>query len=492
MAQKSPENRSLGILSAWVQVKSHARGLIVVACALIFFASSSIRHALFQSSAWDLAIFDQAVYLISQNQTPISSLMGFHILGDHAAFLLYPLALLYKIYPDVHWLLAVQAFALAFGALPIWYLSLERGLKKAQALAMAAVYLLYPLVFNINLFDFHPEVLALPGILAAVLAARVGAVGWFCFWIILVLSCKAVLALTVAAMGLWLLVFEKRRLCGAIALFSGIAWFIIATGVIIPFKGGELATIGRHLSRYQHLGNSFSEIIKNLLFQPGLFVKSLLSLANLEYLVLLSAPIIWGIYPQHLTPLVGAIPALAMNLLADDLTQKNLVHQYSVPVLPFLLLAVISSLAAGRGWLRPRGIIIWSLVAFLALAKYGYFGSIYLNSLSTWKATRDAIAQIQTEDKNDSLSSPLQGGTKGGVLTTHNIAPHLAHRSLIKFTNADSPPGDLTEFKYILLNLRHPGWKSSREFTENLLNKLLNHPDFKLKFNQDDVYLFTK
>ncbi|WP_307731515.1 DUF2079 domain-containing protein [Microseira wollei] len=463
--------------SLWVQVKSHPIGAIIVAFALIFFASSSIRHALLQSSAWDLAIFDQAVYLISQGQSPISSLIGFHILGDHAAFLLYPLALLYKIYPDVHWLLALQALALAFGALPTWYLSLEAGLKKTQAIAMVAVYLLYPLVFNINLFDFHPEVFALPGILAAVLAARLGAVGWFCVWIILVLSCKAVLALTVAAMGLWLLVFEKRRLCGAIALCTGIAWFIIATGVIIPFFGGELATIGRHLSRYQHLGNSFSEIVKNLLLQPGLFIKSVFSLANLEYLVLLSAPIIWGIYPQHLTPLVGAIPALAMNILADDLTQKNLVHQYSLPVLPFLLLAVISSLAAGRGWLRPRGIIIWSLVAFLALAKYGYFGSIYLNSLDNWQATRDAISQIKTSES---------------VLTTHNIAPHLAQRRLIKFTNADSPPTDLNEFEYILLNLRHPGWKSSREFAENLVNKVQDNPNFKLKFKQDDVYLFNQ
>lgn len=477
MAQKSAENLNLGILNVWVRVKSHPIGVIIVAIALLFFASSSIRHALFQSSAWDLAIFDQAVYLISQNQTPISSLLGFHILGDHAAFVLYPLALLYKIYPDVRWLLAVQALALALGALPTWYLSLEAGLKRSQALAMAAVYLLYPLAFNINLFDFHPEVIALPAILAAVLAARLGAVGWFCVWIILVLSCKAVLALTVAAMGLWLLVLEKRRLCGAIALFSGIAWFIIATGFIIPFFGGDLATIGRHLSRYQHLGNSFSEIVKNLLLQPGLLIKSIFSLANLEYLVLLFAPLIWGIYPQHLTPLVGAIPPLAMNLLADDLTQKNLVHQYSLPVLPFLLLAVISSLAARRGWLRSRGIIIWSLVAFLALAKYGYFGSIYLNSLDTWKATRVAIAQIQTS---------------GGVLTTHNIAPHLAHRSLIKFTNADSPPADLNQFEYILLNLRHPGWKSSREFAENLLIKLQNNRDFKLKFQQEEVYLFIQ
>jgi len=33
---------------------------------------------------------------------------------------------------------------------------------------MATVYLLYPLVFNVNLFEFHPEVMWLPVFLGAV------------------------------------------------------------------------------------------------------------------------------------------------------------------------------------------------------------------------------------------------------------------------------------------------------------------------------------
>lgn len=49
-------------------------GMIVVS-ALILFACSSLRHALFQSAAFDLGIFDQAIYLISQGEPPISSLL---------------------------------------------------------------------------------------------------------------------------------------------------------------------------------------------------------------------------------------------------------------------------------------------------------------------------------------------------------------------------------------------------------------------------------
>jgi len=63
---------------------------------LILSLASSLRHWWFNSSSWDLGIFDQAIYLISEGKEPYSSLLGFHILGDHGALVLYPLGLLYK------------------------------------------------------------------------------------------------------------------------------------------------------------------------------------------------------------------------------------------------------------------------------------------------------------------------------------------------------------------------------------------------------------
>lgn len=448
---------------------------IIGISALIFFGCSSIRHALFQSSAFDLGIFDQGIYLISQGEEPVCSLIGFHILGDHAAWILYPLSLLYKIYPDVHWLFAVQAVTLALGALPTWHLARQAGLKAATAKAMAVVYLLYPLVFNLNLFDFHPEVMALPALLAAVLAARLSKIWWFTGAVLWILGCKAVLAITVAAMGFWLLVFENKRLYGAIALFAGVAWFLIATQIIIPlFSGNEAAAVGR----YAYLGSSVLEIAQNLLLKPWLVLGKVFSLASLEYLTLLILPVIWGLSPQHLTPLVPAIPSIIINLLSQSPAQRNLIHQYSLPILPFLLLVAIASLAAGRRWLpNRRWIILWSLITFLALGKYGYFWSIYLNSLDTWQATREALAQIQTQ---------------GAVLSAPQIAPHLTHRRVIKLAIAGSESAELDQFEYVLLNLRNPGFGSTPEITASLLVKIKNTPEFQLNYQRDDIYLFSK
>ncbi|MCY7285757.1 MAG: DUF2079 domain-containing protein, partial [Cyanobacteria bacterium CAN_BIN43] len=75
---------------------------------LILFLCSSFRHFAYQSTAWDLGIFDQAVYLISQGKPPVSSLMGFHILGDHAAVVFFMFAGGYYLYKQVDWVVGVQ------------------------------------------------------------------------------------------------------------------------------------------------------------------------------------------------------------------------------------------------------------------------------------------------------------------------------------------------------------------------------------------------
>jgi uncharacterized membrane protein len=544
----------------------------IAIAAIILFLSSSLRHALFQSTAFDLGIFDQAIYLISQNQTPFSSLMQMHILGDHAAFIYYPLALLYKIYPDVHWLFLVQAVALSLGALPSWSLARLAGLNQSQSRAIAFIYLLYPVVFNINLFDFHPEVIALPALLCAILAASLNKVIWFCSAVLLVLSCKAVLSLTVAAMGFWLLLCEKKQRCGTIALLLGIAWFAIASQKIIPlFSGSEVAGVGR----YSYLGKSVLEIAINLIIKPQLVLGKVLSFDTLKYIFVLSLPVIWGLLPfsskiglRYLTPLIPAIPTLAVNILSDLPFQRSLAYQYSVPIIPFLLLAVISKEAGRRkkeertwnkeegssatdfvtdvkdvrkreaessamdfvtdvtdvrereagiekneeyqlnhqrlsqganlgkfhgskltnlpltvsrlpqlwlGMQLPKTMIIWSLIIFLFLGEYKDF-FLYLNRLETWQATREAIAQIQPQSS---------------ILTDNRLAPHFAHRPIVKLLSQISPQSDLAEFEYILLNQRHP-WPDTAKIGNDLADRLQNTSQFKLTYQKKQVMVFQR
>lgn len=450
---------------------------------LLLFVCSSTRHLLFRSTAFDLGIYDQVIYLLSRGMSPISSYLGFHHMGNHAAFSVYPLALLYRIYPAVYWLFGVQAVCLALGALPTSLLARQAGLSAPLAVVMAIVYLLYPLIFNLNLFDFHPEVMALPVLLTAIWLARSGRSGWFCLAVLFVLGCKDALSLTVAAMGVWLLVFEKRRFCGTFALLAGATWFLMTTQWIIPTLSGEEAAA---VNRYAYLGDSVLDIARNLILKPGILLGRVFSLETLEYFVEILSPLAWGLSIRHLAPLVSVAPALLLNILSESGGQRDLVHQYSLPILPFLLVSVIAALAAGQTWWQgkrqtqrhiKRWIIGWSLFAFVVIECFYSYNFQYWKALDTWQATRQAIAQI----------SPHQGG----VITDNYLGSHLSQRSEIHLASPRALNEHLPQTDYVLLNLRHP-FPVDRQSVEKVFQRMQKRRDFQLTYQQDDVYLFTR
>jgi len=124
-----------------------------------------------------------------------------------------------------------------------------------------------------------------------------------------------------------------------------------------------------------------------------------------------------------------------------------------------------------------RGILLCSLIGFLALAKFGYFGDRYLNSLDTWQASRSAIAQIQPQSR---------------VLTTAFLAPHLTHRPTVQLAIAGTEAIDFNQFDEVLLNVRHPGWASTSSLQQGLVDRLQRDSQFKPLVEQDGVYLFTR
>ncbi|PNW28496.1 UNVERIFIED_CONTAM: hypothetical protein BEN50_21065 [Euhalothece sp. KZN 001] len=172
-------------------MKHFRLSFLIIGSTIVLFFFSSLRHFLIQSSALDLTFFDQVIYLASKGKTPISTLLGFHLIGDHSAFILYLIALLYRLFPYVHWLFFIQAFALSLGALPLYNLSLKLNLSKHYAVTIVIAYLLYPAIFNINFYtDFRSETIAIPGFLWLVFAAYNNQKLCFIFSILFIIYCK--------------------------------------------------------------------------------------------------------------------------------------------------------------------------------------------------------------------------------------------------------------------------------------------------------------
>ena len=128
---------------------SRSSRLVVVALliGLLFWLCAAARHALLQSHAYDLGLFDQWAWLISRGLPPISSMEQVHVLADHGAWMLYIAGGAYRLLPSVQWLLASQALALSLTALPIWWLARQAGLPERRCWLICGLWWLQPVVF---------------------------------------------------------------------------------------------------------------------------------------------------------------------------------------------------------------------------------------------------------------------------------------------------------------------------------------------------------
>ena len=456
-------------------------GLVAIASSILFFFSS-LQLWLFRAGN-DLGFFDQLVYLLSRGQIPVSTLLeGVHLIGDHGAVILYPLALLYVIYPSVYWLLAVQAIALSCGAIPLYVLSRDSGLSVGYARAVAICYVLYPAVFNINFYtEFRPETIAVPALLWAVLAAKRKSVAQSAIAIILVLSCKEAMSLTVVGLGLWL-VFLGRRFYGLGCIVAGLAWFGFAAVYLIPtFRGGYQMAGTWH---YESLGTSLTEIALKVITNPQIFVSRALMGDRLFYYLLLILPIILGLHWRKISTMLPALPMLGLNILADFPRQRDLIHQYSLPIIPFLFIWLIASLVyfskrRPRRWRSPRTLIIWSVITWLALAKYGYFWTRYAPLYANVGAVRTAVNLVEPDAR---------------VLTSGYIAPHLSHRDTLMLLENDGNVERVVKYDLdtILIAQQHLGLGTSPQVAEETIAQLLESSVFNLVYQQQDVFLLKK
>ncbi len=192
----------------------------------LFWALAALRHALLQSNGFDLGIFDQVAWMMSQGLQPYSTLTGLHHMGDHGAWMFYAIAPLYWLTPSVHWLFLTQALGLILTAWPLWHLGAQAGLKPRERWLICGLWWLQPVVFNVNLFDFHPETWAMPLLALAIWANRAERRWLWIACLFLAMGCKAALGLIVIGMALEQGLRRRWRYAVAALLTGGGGFFL--------------------------------------------------------------------------------------------------------------------------------------------------------------------------------------------------------------------------------------------------------------------------
>lgn len=384
------------------------------------------RHQALLTHAFDMGQMLQALWTIRHGEGNFSTITGLPFLGDHARFILYPLAMLGL---PARALLVGQAAILALGAVPVYLLARRRGPQWA-ALIVAALYLLYPSLQWTALFDLHPEVVATPLLLLAFWAADSRRHKTFALATAVALLCREDVAVAVGLMGAVFLL-ERRWRLGGVTAAAGAATLLIDTAVQKVANPNGLSVME---SRYGYLGHSPSEVIHNLFVTPvATFGGTHLGLNAALMLLGFVAPVAVMLAARW-TRLVATVPFFVMNLLAASPMQRTIYFHYGFLVTVFIFAAAADG--AGRlARLRtvPRT-ATFGAVLVIAVAAFPFtspFGDVGYRGDGAWgrpaSVSRQLAMTFPDGFQQDARSALALVGD-GSVSASANLLPQLAAR----------------------------------------------------------------
>ncbi|MDE1820216.1 MAG: DUF2079 domain-containing protein [Euryarchaeota archaeon] len=137
--------------------------IMVLGWTLLFGAIGDLRYQTFQTYAWDLGDYNQALFttLFSHRflyyTADVPAGTGGNLLAVHFSPFLVLLLPVYLLAPGPEILLWVQAAAVALAALPTFGIARRRLGSDQWGLLLAGVYLLWPVTQGLSWYDFHPE-----------------------------------------------------------------------------------------------------------------------------------------------------------------------------------------------------------------------------------------------------------------------------------------------------------------------------------------------
>ena len=391
-------------------------GLCVLFFITLFTLKAIQMHQAFETAAYDLGIFQQALWLISQFQEPFNTIRGMHSHGDHFRLVDYLYIPAYLMAPSIYWAFFAQALSVGLGALVLYRIAhqLMPTLSWAPSV-FALAYLLNPVVHNPLLWQYHPLVLA-SGIYLLWLWFYVDNRSWPYYLVFaLLLTIREDMCVTTALFGV-VAILQRRYRFGIPVLLISIAWWLLVTRVILP----ELNGLGLY-----RLEKGVLQILNQHLFDFDFYVRQLQQLDAWTYWAWLFLPLLCLslLVPVYLLP---TLPTILINPLVGGYSTLITYH-YSVNAMPFIFLAALFGY---------RRILDW----FPRLQMPLMLGLLAAASTAAWQGSKLTRFELESGYIRWHEKAPVRVqlkdisrfiGPDSGIAATDFYVPHLSHRRKI-------------------------------------------------------------
>ncbi len=479
-----PDPTDVDHVLEWVKRRKPERwalGAMIVVWSFVFIRLSWERHVRFATFGFDLGVYDQVIWLFSRFKEPFMTIRGLHFWGFHGNYALVLLAPFYWLGAGPLFLLVVQVAAQASGAIAIYLLARDRLADRWLAAGMAGVLLLNPTYQYLVWEFFHPDALAIAPFLFAYWAARAGRWRWFTVAAVLAVACKEDVALSMAVLGLLIVLWGNRRV-GAIVLGAAAAWFALVTRVILPQVNGIKAFYDTFFGEF---GSSPLEVAKNVVLHPGRAYDTATLPDRMSYYQMMFAPVGFLCFASIRTLLIAA-PMLAINVLSTFPYQREIRYHYAALVLVGIILATVEAVAfLGRTPPLKRFLVGLLLASSLAsTVAWGpspisvkYHSGLWAQGPDPRRDAKQAAVDMVPSDES--------------VSAIYYLVPHLSRRvSIYEFPVPWMPVNwgvdgenlhDPAEVRWLVLDRTLLSTDD-----EALVNHLLSR-EFVVRFDQDDI-----
>jgi uncharacterized membrane protein len=323
---------------------------------------------------------------------------------------------LYRLWADPRLLLLLQVLFLALPAVVLYRLGGRHLGHPAAGLAVAVAYLAYPGVQWAISWQFHPEAIAAGLLALALLAADRRRWPHMALWLALAALCGEEVGLVVAGFGL-LLVVGGHRAVGWRTAGAGLAWFLVATYVLVPLHAGRVTRLFE--TDYGIAGTGPWALVRALPTMAGHALQTGMANDGLFYLLLVFLPLLGLplLAPRWLLPVA---PPLLLNLAAVQPEHHQLRFHYLATAAPLLAAGAVAGLAAVRSarrrLLAPL-LVLLVVVACLTSWRYGP---------APWDRDPVAVpAGPADQVRRQALALVPEGAP---VSAQYNLVPHLGHR----------------------------------------------------------------
>jgi len=399
--------------------------LVAAACILAYTVHfghlTSDVHRGYGTSAFDIGLYDQGLWLLSHLKAPYVTLMGRNLFGDHTQFMLVTLVPLYWIRPDATTLLWAQAFLMALGAVPVYMLSMRLLKNPVFAAVLSAAFLLHPALAQSNLENYHPDSFLVPIVGFVLYAAVMDKRRMLVVFSALALLCKEDVVLILLPIALWY-TWRRNRTLGLSIAAASILTATFDTEVVMRGLTGVPSLNGWRIP-FGGVGGLLREILR----KPGEVVNYVLQSDRPNgrpfYVWQMVAPtgLVFLVAPELA---LTVILVLLSNVISTFGYQHQIAYHYSMVIVPGLLMGTVYAISRiKRERLRTIAVVIVGVSSLWCAFLWGpYPFSIHhdVPHLSPSDPTVQAIREVQAKLPPDAVVSAY-----------YAFAPHVDHRERV-------------------------------------------------------------